>query len=74
MIIGLLDITFTIMILNWKKWAFYGLLITSLSIMIYNLVNGNGILFAALGFLGFIIIYLLLLLKKDGISGWENLE
>ncbi|WP_047414104.1 hypothetical protein [Cellulophaga sp. Hel_I_12] len=74
LLIGLSDITFTIMILNWKKWAFYGLLITSLSILIFNLVNGYGILIAALGFFGFVIIYLLLLLKKNGISGWKNLE
>tara|TARA_R110001606_G_scaffold166474_2_gene310961 strand:- start:650 stop:1021 length:372 start_codon:yes stop_codon:yes gene_type:complete len=72
--IGLADITFTIMILYWKKWAFYGLLITSLAILIFNLVNGYGILIAAFGFFGFVIIYLLLLLKKNGISGWENLE
>ncbi len=74
MLIGLADITFTVMILNWKKWAFFGLLITSLAMAIYNLVNGYGILISALGFFGFVIIYLLLLLKKNGISGWGNLE
>ena len=74
LLIGLADITLTIILLNWKKWAFYGLLITSLAIMIYNLINGYGILFATLGFFGFVIIYLLLLIKKNGKSGWENLE
>ena len=73
-LIGLADIIFTILLLNWKKWGFYGLLFTSLTIATYNLIIGNGIFVSIIGFLGFVIIYFLLLIKKNGKTGWENLK
>ena len=74
LIVGIADIVFTLMILDWRKLGFYGLLVNSLTIMIFNLVSGYGFLISILGFLGFIIIFLLLLLKKNKVSGWTNLK
>ncbi|MCM4166059.1 MULTISPECIES: hypothetical protein [unclassified Arenibacter] len=74
LIVGVADIIFTFMILDWRKFGFYGLLVTSLLLMIFNLISGYGLLISLLGFFGFIIIFLLLQLKKKGVSGWKNLK
>jgi len=74
LIISLLDIFFTIMLFKWKKWALYGLGMTTFIIFIYNLTEGFGFLISLLGLFGFVIICALFLLKKDGKSGYQNLE
>lgn len=74
LIVGVADIIFTFMILDWRKFGFYGLLVTSLLLMIFNLISGYGLLISLLGFFGFVIIFLLLQLKKNGVSGWKNLK
>jgi len=74
LLITLLDIFFTLMLFKWKKWAFYGLAITSLITFINNLIEGIGMFFSTLGLCGFLIICFLLLLKKDNKSGYHNLK
>lgn len=74
LIVSLLDIFFTIMLFKWKKWALYGLGMTTFVIFIYNLTEGFGFLVSLLGLFGFVIICALLLLKKEGNNGYHNLE
>ncbi|MDY7393851.1 hypothetical protein UMM65_01220 [Aureibaculum sp. 2210JD6-5] len=72
-ILGIIDMILIILLFYWKKWAFWGLLITSIITLIINLDLGYGAI-SLIGLLAIIIIYLLLQIKKDGIKGWENLE
>jgi len=67
------DITLIVFLFYWKKWAFWGTLLISLSTFIINLTTGMGLVSVA-GLLGILIIFLLLQLKRDGIKGWDNLE
>lgn len=72
--VTILDTFFTIMLLRWKKFAFYGLGITTLVTFIYNLTEGYGIIVSLVGLFGFLIICGLMFLKKDGKTGYQNLE
>ncbi|TXF76349.1 hypothetical protein [Chryseobacterium sp.] len=73
-LITLLDIFFTLMLFKWKKWALYGLGMTTFVTFIYNLSEGMDFLVSVIGLSGFLIILGLLFLKKNGKSGYENLE
>ncbi|MBF6645214.1 hypothetical protein [Chryseobacterium indologenes] len=74
LIITLLDIFFTVMLYKWKRWALYGLGMTTIVIFIYNLSEGVNVFVSLLGLVGFLMICTLLLLKKAGKSGYENLK
>lgn len=74
LILSILDIYFTVLLFKWNKWGLYGLGISSLFMFVYNLINGSGFLLSLLGLFGFVIICVLLFLRKDGKSGYENLQ
>lgn len=74
-IISLLNIIFAMALLLWKKWAFWGFAVTSLTTMCINLYAGFGIAQSLLGLVGFAILYgILQIREKNGRSAWENLE
>ncbi len=59
-IFSVLNLIFIILLFKWKKWAFLGLCITAIIVLIVNLAIGTGALLSFLGLLGPIILYLLL--------------
>lgn len=63
-----------IMILKWKKWGFWGFILTIIVVLVITRILGEDIGNPILYFISVIILYGLLQLKKDGISGWRNLE
>ena len=72
--ICILNVVFAIFIFRWKKWAFWGFLVTSLITMGINIYTGNGILSSLVGLFGVGILFALLQLRENGTSAWENLE
>lgn len=73
-IIGALNAIFSFVLLKYKKWAFWGFLVTSIITLGINLSNGNGIGSSLLGLLGILILFGILQIKQDGKSTWELLD
>lgn len=72
--IGICNVFFAISLFQWKKWAFWGLVITSITLFGIYLNLGMGVVQASIGLFGIAILYGLLQLKKDNITSWNNLE
>ena len=72
--VGILNLLFAVMLLQWKKWAFWGIAATTALTFATNLSLGLGVSSSILGFLGIIALYGILQIKKDGLSTWDNLE
>jgi predicted membrane metal-binding protein len=73
-VLGIANLIFSIMLFQWKKWAFWGISATSLIALAINLSIGLGIGTSMFGLIGIVILYGILQIKKDGITTWENLE
>lgn len=73
-IIGIANLVFAIMLLQWKKWAFWGFVVSGLITLGINLSIGIGIGQSLLGLLGVGILYAILQINKDGKTAWANLE
>ncbi len=50
----------SVLLFAWRKWAFYGQCIVAVIIFLLNITGGVNPASAALGFLGLVILYLLL--------------
>ena len=72
--LSVLNLIFALMLFSWKKWAFWGLLLTSLLSFGLNLYLGLGIVNASIGLLGIVLLYALLQMKHKGKSAWEQLS
>lgn len=70
----ILDLIFTISLFKWKKWAFWGTLIISILTFLLNLFVGVEIITSLMGALGVMLLFALLQLKSDNVSGWKNLQ
>lgn len=68
-----IDFVLTLFLLKWKKWAFWGIVITSSTTFAINLYLNVGLV-SFVGLLGALILFGLLQLKRKNISGWDNLE
>ncbi len=64
-IFALLNLVFTIFLFMWKKWAFFAFCGSAGIILVINLVIGIGIVFALLGLIGPVILYLIMKSKWD---------
>lgn len=73
-ILGLANLAFAILLFQWKKWAFWGFTASALITLVINLSIGLSIGQSLLGLLGFILLYVVLQIKQDGKTAWENLE
>lgn len=73
-IIGIANLIFAIMLLQWKKWAFWAFVGSGLITLGINLSIGIGIGQSLLGLVGVGILYAILQIKKDEKTAWENLE
>jgi hypothetical protein len=65
---------FSFMLLQWKRWAFWGCIITSLVAFSVNLSIGIGLGRLILGLAGVVILYGVMQIRKNGISAWSNLQ
>ncbi len=73
-VISICNVFLAISLFQWKKWAFWGLVISSMAMLGINLNIGVGIGRAGLGLLGIVILYGLFQLKKDNVTSWSSLE
>lgn len=71
--LSVVDLVCSYFLFMWKKWAFWGILICSLTTFILNLSIGTGLLFSLMGILGVVLLFGALQLKRQNKSGWENL-
>ncbi len=73
-LLGVANVIFSVLLFQWKKWGFWGFIITSIGALIVNLSIGSGIGKSLFGLVGISILYGILQIKKDNVSAWKNLE
>jgi hypothetical protein len=73
-IIGVANVFFASLLYQWKKWGFWGFIVTSIGALIINLSIGANIAQSLFGLVGIGILYGILQIKKDNVTAWENLE
>jgi len=73
-ILVFLNVFFSVMLLNWRKWGFWGLCFNCFCSIILNLVIGIGLLQSISGFVGLVLLFGILQIKKDKTSTWTNLK
>ncbi|WP_298416706.1 hypothetical protein [uncultured Kordia sp.] len=73
-IMGIINIVFAILLLNWNKIGFWGFLVVSIAGLFINLSLGLGIGQSLLGLIGIIVLFGVLQIKKDNVSAWDNLD
>lgn len=73
-VLSICNVVLSISLFRWKKWAFWGLVITGIGVFIINLSIGVGIGQSIFGLVGIAILYALLQIKKDNVTSWSNLE
>jgi len=73
-IIGIGNVIFSVLLLQWKKFAFWGFVITSVCTFFINLSIDLGIGQSLFGLVSIAVFYGILQIKKDNVTAWENLE
>jgi hypothetical protein len=71
---GIANVAFAVLLFQWKKWAFWGFIISAVYALIINLSIGLGIGQCMLGLIGIAVLYGILQIKQDNVSAWDNLE
>jgi|688.fasta_scaffold1203909_1 hypothetical protein len=72
--IMVLNAMFAFMLLKWLKIGFWGILSTSIILFIIKIIDGDNIVNPIITIIFVIILYGLMKLKKNTVSGWDNLE
>jgi len=72
-LLGVLNIVFTVALFRWKKWGFWGAVATSALTMVVNLVMGLNMVQAMQGLIGLAILFGVLQIGKES-KGWQLLE
>jgi hypothetical protein len=67
------NVVCAIALFQWKKWGFFGFLVTSAVTFVVNLMVGLNILQAILGFAGVATLYGVLQIGKER-KGWTQLD
>jgi hypothetical protein len=73
-IIGIANVIFAVLLFQWKKLGFWGFTMTSIGALVINLTIGLGIGQSLFGLVGIAILYGILQIKQDNVTGWENLN
>jgi hypothetical protein len=71
--LNLTDFILSYFLLKWKKWAFWLLTLTSATSICFSIFLDES-LFPLIGFLYIIVLFALLQLKKNNVSGWSKLK
>ena len=72
--IEILNLMFAILLLKWVKLAFWGILSTSIVLCVIQIMGSKNYIYPIGTIIFASILYGLLKLKKNNISGWENLD
>ena len=73
-ILSICNVIFSILLFNWASFGFWGFVITSSAIFLVNLNIGVGIGRSLLGLAMIAILYGVLQIKENGVTGWDHLE
>ncbi len=73
-IIGIANVVFSVMLFHWKKFGFWGFVITSAGALMINLTIGLSVGQSLFGLAGIAILYGVLQIKQGNVTAWENLE
>jgi hypothetical protein len=73
-VIGVGNVIFSILLFQWKRIGFWGFIITGILTSFINLKIGLGTLQSLFGLFGIVLLYGILKVKKQNVTGWENLE
>ncbi len=72
--VWILNVGFCILLFNWVKLGFWGILITNLILLAIEIINDHEISHSIFGIICLIALFGLLQLKKNNVSGWKNLD
>lgn len=72
-VMGIVNVVCAIALFQWKKWGFFGFLVTSAITFVVNLMVGLNIVQAILGLAGVAILYGVLQIGKER-KGWTQLD
>lgn len=73
-IIGVANVVFAALLLQWKKMAFWGFAATSVITLLINVTHGISVGQSLLGLAGVAILYGVLQIKQNNVSAWDHLE
>ncbi|WP_430412929.1 hypothetical protein [Kordia sp.] len=73
-LLGVGNVIFAVLLLQWKKIGFWGFLGTSIVVLFINISIGLGIGQSLFGLVGVAILYGILQIKQNDVTAWENLE
>lgn len=73
-ILGIIKVISLVMIWQWQKMGFYGLVATSILAVALGLAIDGDASGIGSGFIGIAIFYAILQAKENGVSAWDNLE
>jgi hypothetical protein len=71
--LSILNVISAVALLRWKKWGFWGFCTTSVIAVVMNIILGVALYYIASGFLGVVILYLVLQIGKNN-KGWPQLH
>jgi hypothetical protein len=74
MIVSLSNIAFALSLFKWKKWGFYGSIVSSIIGLLINTNLELPLEQTVLGLLGVGILFAVLQIKQNGKSTWDNME
>jgi RNA polymerase subunit RPABC4/transcription elongation factor Spt4 len=69
---GIFNVVCAVALMKWKKWGFWGLLVSCVLVLIINLTIGLGLQSLG-GILGIVILFILLTNGKEN-SAWSRME
>ena len=72
--IELLNVAFSFFLFKWVKLGFWGLLLSNIILLIIQINGSDNLIYPIVTVIYLLILYGLLKLKKNGVSGWDNLE
>ena len=73
-VLSVLNVVFAVLLLQYKRWPFYGFVVTAIAAFLINLNIGLGIGQSLMGLAGIAILFGILQIKSNGVSAWDNLD
>ena len=72
--LGIMNAAFAFFLLKWVKLGFWGLLSTNIVLLIIQIYGSDNLLYPIMTVIYLLILYGLLKLTKNDVSGWDNLN
>ena len=73
-ILGVANVFFSILLLQWKRIGFWGFILTAITAFGINMSVGMEIFQSISGLIGIVILLAILQIKRNNVSAWNNLE